>query len=70
MFNNSCDGGHLTNMEVRLLPLNKDQGSNLIVCFNHYLEEIKWRKMRNIALGDFAKFDLPTWESLEIYTGE
>ena len=76
MQNNNCDGSdHCTPGEVRTLPLGPH--SNLIVCHAHYLKEMAYRKERNegiprkmIKLGDSERFDLPTWESLKIYTGD
>lgn len=66
---NNCDGsGPHSGTEVRILPTSP--GSNVILCRADFVREISWRKERNRDLSDDAKFDLPSWESLEIYTGE
>lgn len=62
---NQCDFGHETTDEVRRLPTGEQSGA--IVCYPHYCGEMFWRQDRNKDLGDFAKFDLPAWESLAIY---
>ena len=77
-FKNACDGGHETNSEIRRLPLGDDEGipeneksnSAVLVCYNHYLAEIKWRKMCNESLADSCKFDLPLWQDLKVYEVE
>lgn len=67
--NHNCDGsGPHTAGEVRVLPTSP--GSNAILCRSDYDREIAWRKERNKSLGEFAKFDLPAWDSLKVYTGE
>lgn len=70
MQNPNCDGAHCTSSvgEVRLLPTSKPCRSNAILCRACYSHEIRWRKERNRELGTSAQFDLPTWESLELYT--
>lgn len=70
--NYNCDGqgfGNCTgeHSQVRSLPLGG--GANVIVCHSHYNNEINFRKIRNNYLDNSAKFDLPSWESLEVYTG-
>jgi hypothetical protein len=68
--NPNCDGGRCRSStgEVRVLPFGKtpEHGNGILcrACFDH---EIRFRRERNLELGDFAKFDLPTWESLKIY---
>lgn len=68
--NPNCDGGfganHSVNPQVRVLPTGGD--SNLIVCRLCYQKEINFRRERNLTLSDDAKFDLPSWESLKVYT--
>ena len=65
MYNPNCDGsGPHTGPEVRVLPTGKM--SNGIFCRACFSREIAWRIERNKTLGDFAKFDLPTWESLKV----
>lgn len=59
---NSCDHGHQTAGEVRLLPIGG--GGNVIVCRSHYLHEIQFRLKR---IADGVPFDLPEWESLTVY---
>lgn len=66
MYNQNCDGsGPHAAGQVRLLPMGG--GGNGILCKKCFYKEIAYRKDRNKDLGEFAKFDLPTWESLEIY---
>lgn len=65
-----CDGGVLSHAtgEVRVLPLGRTVGgSNLILCRLCFDREIDWRRKRNWDLAVSARFDLPTWNSLEIY---
>jgi hypothetical protein len=68
---NECNGSgpHSTNnkgeYEVRVLPLGA--GGNLILCYTCCQRELRWREQRNRELAEFAKFALPTWESLEVY---
>jgi hypothetical protein len=58
---NQCDAGHQTKKEVRLLPTSKgDLHGNVIVCYEHYLKEIKYRKEMGSDL-------LPAWEELKVY---
>jgi hypothetical protein len=57
-----CDFGEKVK-EVRQL---KCGDSNLLLCYKHYLEEIEFRKDANKHLDVENRFDLPTWESLEI----
>jgi len=65
--NPNCDGDHCTWSvgEVRVLPLGGD--GNLILCKTCFAHEIRFRKERNRELSTDAAFDLPTWESLEVY---
>jgi hypothetical protein len=67
--NPNCDGARCTWSvgEVRVLPLGA--GGNLILCHTCFAHEIRFRKERNKELSADARFDLPTWESLKIYTG-
>lgn len=68
---NTCDHGHETHGEVRVLPLGSTEySSNLIVCRHHYGVEMAWRRERNKTLGESAKFELPKWADLKIYTDE
>jgi len=57
-----CDFGEQVK-EVRQL---KCGDSNLLLCYKHYWEEIEFRKDANKHLDVENRFDLPTWESLEI----
>lgn len=59
---NSCDGGHETYHEIR--RLDTGGGSAMLVCYSHYLKEMKFRRDRNQEDG--TDFELPTWESLKI----
>ena len=61
---NQCDHNHATSGEVRILPYGG--GGNLIVCRAHYEAEMRFRRER-IAAG--VTFELPEWESLEVYSG-
>ena len=66
-----CDYGHDIFGQVRVLPLSSDKmGGNVIVCYSHYMNEIKFRIERNKELSESAKFDLPAWESLKVYEVE
>jgi len=51
--------------ECRLLPCGG--GGNVIVGYSSFLKEIKFRLER---IHDGVPFDLPKWESLEIYFPE
>ena len=66
MRNNQCDGGHCKHAKgrVRLVPY---PGGNLILCRDCFAYEMRWRKERNRELGAATSFDLPSWESLQIY---
>jgi hypothetical protein len=66
---NTCDHGHDTTEEVRVLPISEN-GGNAIICRAHYHEEMRFRLYRNRELEDFAKFDLPRWEDLKVYNSE
>jgi len=61
---NACDGGHETGGEIR--RLDTGGGSAVLVCRRCYRKEIAWRRLRNEELQESCKFDLPTWESLEV----
>jgi len=63
---NNCDGsGPHASGEVRVMPTGGD--GNLILCRHCWNREVEYRRDRNKALGDFAKFALPTWESGKVY---
>lgn len=66
----NCDGDLCTNAtgEVRRLPLGGN--SAVIVCEACYFHEMNYRRERNEELSPSARFDLPRWESLEIYKGD
>lgn len=55
-----CKGG-----EVRRVPIGGDGA--VILCRRCFRAEIVWRKERNKELGEYAQFDLPKWEDLEVY---
>jgi len=67
--NPNCDGDKCVPLPVaacvRVLPTGG--GSNLILCRACFDHEIRFRRERNRELGDFARFELPAWESLTIY---
>lgn len=69
MENLNCNGsGPHAAGEVRVMPMgNEPMHGNLILCRSCWQHEIEWRRQRNIGLGDFAKFDLPQWDSAPIY---
>jgi hypothetical protein len=64
---NTCDHNHQTDTEIRKLPLNEKDHSNLLLCYRHFLGEMMFRRERNKELSDDAKFLLPRWESLDVY---
>lgn len=65
---NNCDGsGPHVEGTVKLLPTGG--GGNAILCRACWIREVQWRAERNRTLGDFAKFDLPTWDSGKVYEG-
>lgn len=70
--NLNCDGSHclLQTGEVRSLPLDRQGESNAILCFHCFVQEMHWRAERNLSLSAEAKFDLPNWQDLEVYSGE
>lgn len=63
---NTCDYDHETKKEIRRLPLSIEDRSAVLVCHKHYLAEMKARY--EWIVEDGRQFDLPTWESLEIYS--
>jgi hypothetical protein len=67
MQNPMCDGGHCASEggEVRVLPTGRR--SNGIRCRHCYEREMEWRRQENRRLGEWAKHDLPAWESLKAY---
>lgn len=69
MNNCNCDGsGPHSGPEVRVLPLGKNpHHGNLILCRNCHARELEWRKERNPELAEDCRYDLPAWESLEVY---
>lgn len=69
MQNPNCDNDKCISSkgQVRVLPIGG--GGNAILCracFNH---EMNYRIERNLELDIDAAFDLPSWESLEVYDG-
>jgi hypothetical protein len=67
--NDCCGAGPHTPGEVRVMPCGGD--SNLILCRSCWLREIVYRRERNSALGEFARYSLPAWDTAEVYyTGE
>lgn len=66
MINWNCDGsGPHTPGEVRVLPYGGD--GNLILCYNCYLREMRFRKERNRDLSKDCQFKLPQWDDLKVY---
>jgi hypothetical protein len=69
--NPNCDGSHCRSEtgEVRVLPTSRDpHGGNIILCRSCLAHEVQWRKERNKDLAEEARFPLPSWESLEVYS--
>ncbi len=68
---NNCDGsGPHAEGEVRVLPLTKDpHHGNLILCPQCFRREMMWRFLRNTELGEEAQYEIPDWQSLEVYRG-
>ena len=67
--NSNCDGAHCAHSrgEVRVLPIgNGPYHGNLILCKSCHAHELDFRRERNAEVA--APFDLPAWESLEIYS--
>lgn len=62
---NTCDHGHETSGETRLLPYGG--GGNIITCYQHYLTELAWRKER---IADGVPYDLPAWDELRRYADD
>jgi len=71
MKNPNCDNDkcRVPHSEVRVLPTGGrgDNQSNLILCQACFEHEIRFRVQRNRELAKDCRFDLPSWESLEIY---
>lgn len=64
---NSCDYGHETCNEIRVLPLDRlENGSNILICNKHYKHEMSYRKERAKETNP-DNWDFPTWESLKVY---
>ena len=64
-----CDGDHCRRHqsgEVRLIPTGTY--SNAILCRACFAHEIAFRRDRNLTLADESRFDLPTWDSLAVYS--
>ncbi len=69
MQNWNCDGsGPHCGPEVRVLRIGAtaDQG-NMILCRNCFNREIDFRVERNRELAKDCAFQLPAWDSLEVY---
>ena len=64
--NHNCDGsGPHVGSESRVLPIGGE--GNLILCIKCFRNEMHWRKRRNKELGTAFQFNLPEWQTLEIY---
>lgn len=50
--------------EVRLIPY---CGSNIILCHECYIKEMRWRYERNKSLPVNDHYPIPKWSSLEVY---
>ena len=65
-----CDGGFCRSnkaQELRRLPTGGEGAA--ILCQACYQQEMGWRRDRNKELDADVRYDLPTWESLEVYNG-
>lgn len=61
-----CDGSGPHNPgTIRTLPTGSD--GNVLLCRACFTREIQWRRQRNIGLEDWARFELPAWDSLTTY---
>lgn len=71
MDNPNCDGnGPHAGGGVRLLSLGANPyHGGLILCRSCHRSELRWRRLRNRELAEFAKFTLPEWDSLQVYEG-
>ncbi len=64
---NTCDAGHTTQHQVKVLPV---VNGNSILCHFHFDKEIKYRAVRNQELDESSKFDIPKWTDLKVYNPE
>jgi hypothetical protein len=66
--NPNCDGSHCleTAGEVRVMPYGGD--GHLILCHACYRVEMAFRRERNLELLHYCHFDLPSWDSLKVYS--
>jgi hypothetical protein len=65
---NNCDGsGPHSEGTVKVMPTGGD--GNLILCARCWAHELSYRVERNKGLGDFAKFDMPAWDTAKVYEG-
>ena len=64
--NSFIDDYGVVSTEVRFLPYGGD--GNIIVSRVSYDKEMKFRKERNKTVC--SPYDIPSWESLEVYRGE
>ncbi len=66
---NTCDHGHQTTEEVRVLPLGRSpHHGNLILCRRHYQREMTYRRERARETGA-DKWEFPEWDTLDVYGG-
>lgn len=67
MKNPNCDNDkcRAESGEVRVLPLGGD--GNIILCFNCYVHEMKFRLEANKTLSPDCQFDMFVWTDLTIY---
>jgi len=64
--NSFIDDYGVVSKEVRLLPYGGD--GNIIVSRASYYKEMEFRKERNKEVC--SPYDIPSWESLEVYLAE
>lgn len=64
--NSFVDDYGVVSKEVHILPYGG--GGNIIVSRASYNKEMQFRKERNKEV--FSPYDVPSWESLEVYRAE
>ena len=69
MENNDCNGaGPHTAGEVRVMPHSDTPlHGNDILCRSCWIKAIQYRIERNRELGEFARYDLPSWSLAKVY---
>jgi hypothetical protein len=65
--NKMLDDHDILSVEVRWLPLNKEDSSNLLVGIQGFNKEMAFRKERNKALEKSARFPILNFTDLKLY---